>query len=405
MLVAEQRKSGTGRTIVAALVTVAAPVALYFAVRGAVAGLDPAATAGLPPADLRWMARQVAIASADPRRRLAHRELALAKSAVLSAPLAAEPFFIAARLAEQGGNLNRAIELLEEMRRRRPSFLPGRLQLLAYYIQARRFPPALREIDFALRVSDETRRVLLPELAKLIREPDARRDLAGLLAANPPWKSDFFNVARNQNLRPADALALLNLARARTRDVSAEEGLYLHTLLASGRDELARQAWLESLAPAERQRNRLIFDAAFQGSTSGREFGWTLHSRDVGRADIIPANAGGPYLNVSYHGGTGAVLAEQRLALRPGRYRLSATGRTQSNVTSGQLLWTIACARADRPLVSLPPSAPTGPATASASFAVPSGCTGQTLSLIGEPGDIAAFIEARFSRVDIADER
>jgi hypothetical protein len=380
---------------------------LYVVVRVAVGGLSPAIAATLPPANPAPLVRRVAVAAAHPQFQFGRPVLDLARRAVTADPLAAAPFFITARAAERSGNMARATQLMEEARRRRPDSLLTRLHLVAYYSQARRHAELLREIDYALRVHEHTRQVLLPELVKLLALPAARRDLAGLLAANPPWRGDFFNVARDRRVAPAHALDLLRLASGRSRDVSEEERLYVTSLLATGRRDLARARWLSSLAPAEQARNRHVFNGDFRSGVSASDFGWTFRSLDVGRADIVPSAGGRSHLSVQYQGGSTAELAEQQIALAPGRYRIHVVGGGTSNMPSGQLFWTISCVPDGPELLRLTPSisSPQDRRT-SAEFTVPAGrCSGQTLRLLAEPGEISALTEAHFSSIEIADAR
>lgn len=396
-----------GGRLIATICTLAAPAVLYLVARVAAGGLSPAVAATLPPADPAPLVEGVAVATAHPQFRIERPVLDLARRAVAADPLAAAPFFIMARATEQNGNMARAVLLMEEARRRRPDALLTRLQLVAYYSQARRHAELVREIDYALRVSEETRQMLLPELVRLLAQPAARQDLAALLAANPPWRRDFFNVARGQRVAPAHALDLLRLAASRSRDVSEEERLYVTSLIASGRRDLARARWLQSLPAAEQAQSRYLFNGNFRSGLSAPDFGWTLQSLDVGRADIVPSGNGRSHLSVQYHGGSSAGLAEQQIALAPGRYRIQIVGGSTSNTPAGQLFWTISCVPDGPELLRLAAaiSSPQEQRTA-AEFRVPPGsCSGQTLRLLAEPGEISALTEARFSSIGIADAR
>ncbi len=265
---------------------------------------------------------------------------------------------------------------------------------MAYYSQARRYSKALAEMEYALRSSEDVRRVVLPELAKTIRNPEGRRAVAEVLARGPAWREEFIRSAESQPLRPEEARELLELVQARrpNADLSLEKGLYLQALLKSGQAREARAVWLQSFPDAERGRYQHIFDGAFTGRPGAQPFGWVLHDREAGRAEFIRADARTSHLEVNYFGGNSAVLAEQMLALMPGGYQLSFAARSDSGISSGDLFWIVSCAPDGPELARIPVKAPQ-PAQRryQAELRVPaSGCAGQRLRLIAEPGDVAA---------------
>ncbi len=387
-----------------ALAALASPFLLYLVVRTAAIGLSPPVAAALPPADHTPVLRRVLPGLADPRIKVPPQVLSMARSSAQAAPLAYEPMFVFGKKAADDGNLAIAIVLMEEARRRRPNFLPTRILLMAYYSQAGRYPNALAEMEYALRSSEEVRQVVLPELAKTIRSREGRRAVAEVLARSPAWREEFIRAAESQTVRPEEARELLEMVRARRpgADVSLERGLYLQSLVKSGQARQARTVWLQSFPAAERGRYQHLFDGAFTGRPAPQPFGWVLHDREAGRAEFIRSDAGGSNLEVNYFGGNSIVLAEQMLALMPGGYQLSFAARSDSGITSGELFWVVSCAPDGPELVRIPVKAPQ-PAQRryQADVRIPaSGCVGQMLRLIAEPGDVAATFT-----VQIADMR
>lgn len=396
--------SGKGR-LVALAATLAAPVALYFVARTAAVALQPAAAVMLPPTDYSGMLRPLIRASLDPRLLMPADAGSMARDAARSSPLAFEPFLIVAKEEEAAGRLDRAIALAEEARRRRPTDMPTRLQLLAYYQSAGRFGDMLGELDFALRRSPEARQQLLPIIAGLIRQPAARPALAAVLAADPQWRGQLMDVARAQPIPPAEALALFELVRARRpNDAAPERTLYVHRLLAAGDVARARAVWVESLSPEQRARQALLFDGGFQSPPGQGPFAWTLHQSAPGRGEIVSAGTDRPYLDIAYFGGSNALLAEQTLALPPGRYRLRVQARAGQPIQSGEIFWSLRCLPQGPDIARLPLTGlqPENRALA-ASFAVPgSGCSGQRLQLMAQPGDISAAVNLQIANVEIA---
>jgi tetratricopeptide (TPR) repeat protein len=391
----------------ALVATLLSPVALYFISRTAAAGSgSPAAVAMLaatPPADYRAVVKAAARAAQSPLMKAGPEMIQLSRQAAAAAPTSFEPFFLAAKAEEQAGRLDRAIMLMEESRKRRPSHSATRLELILLYGKARRFGPLLEELDMALSLNDDARRLLLPELSRLVADPEGRAALAGILARRPSWRDEFFSAARGRKVKPADALALMNMVSGITgRPATAERGLYLQALLEAGEYARARALWSSSLPAPDRAKDGLVFDGAFAGSAAPAPFNWVLYDGDVGRAERN-AEGGRGGLDITYFGGRDFNLAEQTLALAPGRYRLSFLVRSEEGIKSGDLSWRIACVAGGKELVasSLAGAGSTA-APRRADFVVPAGCGGQRLYLAGEPGDVSAEVHAQVLSMTVA---
>ncbi|HET9429227.1 MAG TPA: hypothetical protein VFO69_12790, partial [Allosphingosinicella sp.] len=274
---------------VALAVTLAAILIVYLVVRVHAPFLSPALATFLPPEDPSILARGLPYTAADPRQRVSPDVLALSRRAAEAAPLAFEPFFVQAKAEEQAGRLDNAIQLMEEARRRRPAFDLTRIHLVAYYQQARRYPELLTEIDFVLRRNEEAAQVILPELAKLMVDAQGRIALASILARNPAWREQFFEVAAGQPGSAEDALALLNLVQARRPPggVGPERGLYLHRLVEAGDHQRARAIWLQMLPPGQRAQTAVLFNGNFRRIDAPAPFGWTVSQQPQGRAEIV----------------------------------------------------------------------------------------------------------------------
>lgn len=400
---------GTGRRVAAWAVTAASPLIVYLIVKAVAAGVSPAAAvalASLPPADPTPTLKILGRTSQQPNFRATDATLRTAQQGLADLPLAFEPFFVAARVAEQGGDLRRATALMEEARHRRPSYPAVRMQLMVYYTKAERFREALAEVDVILRRNDELRPVLLPELAKLIADPRGREALAAILATDPSWREDFFTVAGGRRLNPADARDLYRRVRALKRggDVRLERQLILQAQASSGDYAGARQTLIASLPERDRAASRFLFDGSFRGLAVPKPFGWKFEDIDVGRAE--PARNGArTYLDIAYFGGRAVTLAEQTIALRPGRYTLRLIARSDNGVSSGTLSWNVSCLPARNPVIGSLDLAQAGPSDRrfASAFTVPaSGCASQSLRLLAEPGDVAAVVNLEVSGLEIA---
>lgn len=390
------RASGRAGTRAAAIgVTLAAPFLLYL-----IARMVPVP---LPPPDPLLAARRAMYESVVPTRRVRDDELALGRAALLHAPLAYEPFYLAARHAEQHGDLARATRLMEEVRRRRANFVPARLQLAAYYGAQDRFAAMFIEIDVALRLNAQVRDALLAEMTRLIALPDGRRELAAALARNPAWRRDFLNVASARDFAPADALALYEEVRSHRPPFSLglEYRLYLQSLVRVGQVSRARSLWLGTLAPERRAQHAALFDGDFTGERALPPFGWVLASTAQGRAEMV--RDARPHLRVDYFGGSNEVLAQQIVALTPGTYRLNFAVRSDEGVSGANIVWAVSCNPSGATLMRGDVADVGGTyQRRSLAFTVPAaGCNGQLLRLIGEPGDVSVPVAFEVTEVRI----
>ena len=397
----------SGRRIAAWAATLASPLIAWLIVKSAAAGFSTAtavAMAPLPPENPAPTLKILASAAQQQNRPVTADDLQTARDGLARLPLSFEPFFVAARAAEQKGDLRRAIALMEEVRRRRHSHPAARMQLMIYYTKAERFPEALSEIDVVLRRSEELRPAMMPELTKLIGDPRGRAALATILAKGPVWREAFFAAAGARKLATADARDLYERIRALKprHDLMLERQLILQTQAASGDYVGARQTWLSALPQQERSAQRYLFDGAFRGLRAPAPFGWTFKDVEAGRAE--PAKDGQrTYLDVAYFGGQNVTLAEQMLALSPGRHILRLVARSPNGISSGKLYWRLTCLPGGSQIGALDMAqAAAENRRFSVVFTVPaSGCPGQSLTLVAEPGDVATVANLEIARMEI----
>jgi hypothetical protein len=395
------------RRVAAWAATALSPLVVWVIVKSAAAGFSmPAAVAlaPLPPENPAPTLKVLASAVQQPTTKVSDEMQRAARDGLASLPLAFEPFFVAARAAEQKGDLPRATLLMEEVRRRRPSHPAARMQLMIYYTKAERFPEALSEIDVVLRRNGELRPALLPELTKLIADPRGRAALATMLAKEPAWREEFFGAAGARKIATSDARDLFDRVRKLkpNGDLMLERQLILQTQAASGDYVGARQTWLAGLPQQERGPNKSMFDGGFRGLRAPGPFGWTFTDVDAGRAE--PARDGQrTYLDVAYFGGQNLSLAEQMLALPAGRHVLRLVARSPNGIGSGRLFWRLTCLPGRNQIGALDMTQTSAENRRfSAAFTVPaSACSGQSLSLVAEPGDVATVVNLEIGRMEI----
>jgi tetratricopeptide (TPR) repeat protein len=394
------RRTGGGSassaaTAGAAALTLAAAGILFLVVRTTAVGMErlPAPGHGL---ELR-LALQAAV---QPNAKIGPELLGIARQAALASPLAWEPFYIAARAAEQKGDYAGAIRLMEEARRRRPSYTATRVSLMGYYARVGRYREAIGEADVAMRLNGEAEKAILPILADLLAFPEGRAAVAAVLAQEPVWRARFLEAAKLK-AQPQHAADLYTRLRALKGAAGArgEAGLLVAALMRTGRYADAHRAWLELLPAEERQRAGLLYDGDFRGAAA--PFNWTFHANGSGRAE--PGRQGeAPQLHAAYFGSSKTVLAEQALVLAPGRYRMSVRARADRTQPSGSIYWAVTCLPGNNEIGRLAfPRFASSFANHQAAFDVPAGCGAQTLSLVAEPGDLSQPITADFAQLRI----
>lgn len=223
---------------------------------------------------------------------------------------------------------------------------------------------------------------------------DAQRALpviAGLLAADPPWRPAYLNSLNQtpQDLQLAANLAIL-LERSRTPLSQVELG-QIYRNLAAGRQFPALAMIRERLKrpnPAEPVTNGDFADLAAPEPFQWRTFQKAGIVAEIVADDLRPAN---PALRVEYDGYAAGLVAEQLTSLAPGSYRFTAEVRTELGDPAGRLSWTFSCAAGGSAIASVPAglrnAAPNTWSTFSGVVQIPSGCTAQWLRLDTRPGD------------------
>ena len=391
------------RWIVASLITLAAPLLLYLILRAAIVSVLPVLAYKLPPTAPRAMLEKVMEASILTQEAPTPQEIALARETAIRVPLAHEPFLTFANRARADGDRAQSLLLLEEARDRRPMSKITIFQLAAAYGEAKRYPEMIGALNVLLQRRGVHRYLLLSEFAKLMNGPEGRAALAPVLATRPEWTEDFMQQLGKSNISADNALDLLQRVESVDGQIDStpERMLYMDALVREGKVRHAREIWLRSSSSAKIPDDSSIVDPDFRGLKAQPPFGWKLANDEHGRAEISPRGRERPYLNVKYFGGGTSVLAEQLVALTPGRRTLTARARSETGVASAHLFWELRCIGASGKLgeVSLD--------EASGSYRVfrrqlsipNSGCSGQRLRLVAEPGDIAQTVELNISRI------
>ncbi len=316
------------------------------------------------------------------------------------APLAPEPpLFHGLRLLSLGRD-REAARFLGEAARRDPRSRIVRLVLLDLYLRSGQPGPAAGEIRVLLRLVPGSGRVLVPELARLARDPRTGGALAGALQGDPLMDRVLEHLVQ-QHANPALVLSLAGRSGSLMRgdDTSLWRRRLLTALVIRGEFERARSIWRRFNRIPEGGAPALLYDPRFENLPGGPPFDWELNATTNGYSGFAP----GPSLEVEYYGRENADLASQLLTLSPGTYRLAFQVRRDGEATGGQLAWRVACHGSNSPLLDLRlAEIAEAPRAQGASFTVPpANCNAQWIRLVGIAGEVPGDLSVSISRLSL----
>jgi len=211
----------------------------------------------------------------------------------------------------------------------------------------RRYAEALDHADAILRTSPQLARHVVPLLARMAEEEDARGLLEARLATDPPWRHAFLSSLPNA---ATDARTPFNILLA-LRDTpnppsAADLRSYLEFLIRKGFYELAYYVWLQFLTPDDLSSTGLLFNGSFERPISGLPFDWIIRHGPGVTIQISPA-AGlerGRALQIEFgHGRVEFGSVNQTTLLAPGRYRFTGSLKGELAGRRG-LVWRMSCA-------------------------------------------------------------
>jgi hypothetical protein len=325
-----------------------------------------------------------------------------ALDAVKQAPLADEPFLLAAVDALVRGDNARGDRLLEEARRRNPRLRLARLLLLDRYLREGRIPEAVVEIKALDNLIEGAGSALTIALAQMTQDPKTAAQMLPLLHRLPALEED---VLEGLVTSGASESAVLNVAGAAVHSGRSEpwKAALLSRMVSNGDFAGAWTLWKSFTGFQEGAEGKGVYDPTFAGLPGPAPFNWKLTTGGPGVAERSRKHS----LQVDYYGRDNGDLASQLLLLRPGRYRLSVTASGDAAGEGSRLAWTVACAAGDNNLLQLPLTGVTSATKGFAgSFTIPAtGCASQWLKLVGVSGDVATNQSASIGNVSIAPEQ
>jgi len=344
---------------------------------------NPAAAAMIAPRDPRLPMTLAMLEFQATGGRLRPQSRQAAMDALRRAPLADEPYFLAAMDALIGGDEMKAEQLLTEARRRDPRSRFTRLILLDRYLRAGKIDKATGEMTALGNLIPDAGRALIGELARLAQSPATSRALVLALRRNPTQRDHLLEHLASTGSDPDLILAI-------ARDVpapgdpapggSAWQSKLVANLVSRGQIDHAYQLWRTFSSPRAPARKQGLYDAELRGLPGMAPFNWSFPDTSAGAAERSPTG-----LQVEFYGRENAELASQLLALAPGRYRFSVIAEGSADGESSKLSWSVECLQSKARIGELVLSKVNySPRRFATEFTVPAqGCSAQWLRLGG----------------------
>jgi hypothetical protein len=301
-------------------------------------------------------------------------------------PLAEEPLLLAARIADQRGETERAVRLLDEVIHRNPRSRTGHLLRLDQQLRQNRVEDATVTIAVLSRLLPASQRLLIEELARMADDPVARGAIARVIETDHRTRTYLLEALARQGADPDTIFSLAGpLEPSAPGDAPRWHTQMLDELVARGQVAQARQAW-SRLAGVEHPGHQ-VYDPDFAGLPGPPPFNWHFHATSEGFAELARGASG---LYVEYYGRRDADLGGQLLTLPPGGYRLSFYAEGSADGEGGRIAWTVTCHPDGSTLTRMPiTDVKLSSERFSGTFAVPASCPAQWLRLTGTSGEFS----------------
>lgn len=293
------------------------------------------------------------------------------------------------QLENDGGRQEKAEALMREAVRQSRQETVAVIWLLQVAHAQRNFKDVADHADTLLRTRRAAFSFAFAVLAQLSADAETRGDVVRLLAADPPWRKDYFENLEVYAGEPRPTFEVVRALRgSATPPREREMAAHLTFLVRRGAVDLAYYAWLDSLPPDRLATVGLLNNGNFEQPSNPTPFDWSLAKGSGGGAEIVPHpdGAGGRALSVIFSFGRvefGGV--SQTTVLGPGSYRLSGRLRGELKGRRG-LEWQVTCTGAGGARLGQSPMFVGTARTWSAfdaTFDVPAtGCASQTVSLV-----------------------
>lgn len=312
-------------------------------------------------------------------------------------PLYPWHFLIAGIAAREAEDLAMSERALIASKKRDPRDFGPRYYLIQHYLMQNQLQAAMEEIIPTARLHQDPR--LLQALLVLSQTPEGNKILLDGLKGDPNVRDRLVQIASDSD----DHQDLLAVLLASSTLDKALKFQVVSKFAAREKYALARSFW--SIADPSAKKDDTIFDNHFDGLSAPTPFGWALTQDSYVAAVFSEGNKPRDInLDVEYFGVREVEAAHQILFLKPGNYKLSATGAAvDPKMGAGDMFWFLTCVGETDLLgrITFTASKP-GVQRMATQITVPTGnCKQQRLVLIGDAGLSPSTYRIRFNTINL----
>lgn len=266
-----------------------------------------------------------------------------AQRALVTAPLQGRALRVLGAVRELEGDRDTARQLMVTAAAVAPRDIPAQYWLAMNDLRDRQLAAALQRFDRLLRMQPESSRQVYPVLLAIATNPVGMRDLAPMLAADPPWRQEFMRrfLSAVPDTRQLDKLL----------SIAARAGLHLEPGERAGLLDvaIARRDWprVRRLLAGEGIEPATVRDGGFDGASGDGIRGWGIGKHRM--MDVIQADSRLRLHFLGQRAEFGGV--SQWLFLNAGSHRLTGWVRLVDLDTAQGLRWSVVCEQGREPLV------------------------------------------------------
>ena len=171
-----------------------------------------------------------------------------AERALREDPLNARALRILAQVAQHSSDHGKTEALMQGAVQRSLEESLAVFWMMRQSYSEQNYADAMRYADILLRTRPQLSQHVFPMLGRMAENVDASDELKRALAANPPWRAQFFDALPSQVTDARTPLELLlSLSNTTTPSTEAERSSYLNALVQHKLYELAYYSWLQFL--------------------------------------------------------------------------------------------------------------------------------------------------------------
>lgn len=268
------------------------------------------------------------------------------ETALAADPLDARAYRLLGQLAEAEQDVAKTSKLMQTAVRHSLNETVAVEWMMRKCFENKDYPTAAFYADVLLRSRPQLMDYALPILGRMAENQDAKGEIEKLLAANPPWRPQFFyglGKAITDARTPLDIF--LKLKDTSAPPTTGDLRGYLSFLFQHKLYDLAYYAWLQFLAPEQLESAGFLFNGSFETKPSGLPFDWATPQGAGMTLDIAPRSKAADKHALLLVFGQGRVDfpgVSQTVLLPPGAYRFKGSLKGEVVGRRG-LQWSISC--------------------------------------------------------------